>query len=71
MVLQAFIDESGKNDWFVLGGYIASAEAWAAFSKDWEQILPLGIRDKKGFHFTCMRRVGCQKGWKESRLSIE
>ena len=51
MVLQAFIDESGKDDWFVLGGYIASAEAWAAFSKDWEQILPLGIRDKKGFHF--------------------
>jgi hypothetical protein len=49
MVLQAFIDDSQKGDWFVLGGYIATADAWAKFSADWEEILPYsGLLTKDG-----------------------
>jgi hypothetical protein len=45
VVLQAYIDESyTANGVFVLGGYIATAEAWAAFSKEWEGLLPLTMR---------------------------
>ncbi len=41
LVLQAFIDESAEKDGvFVLGGYIASAEAWARFSDIWGRMLP-------------------------------
>jgi len=37
----AFIDESGGPDKpsFVLGGYIAKTEEWAAFSDDWQAVL--------------------------------
>jgi hypothetical protein len=53
MVLQAFIDESyGDTGVLVLGGYIASAESWAHFSKEWEEMLPYGTRDKDArYHF--------------------
>jgi hypothetical protein len=54
MVLQfqAFVDESISSEEFVLGGYIAPAAVWAQFSRDWEEILPLGIKDKNGaFYF--------------------
>jgi hypothetical protein len=53
MVLQAFIDDSYAPDGtFVLGGHIASAETWAKFSRDWEEMLPFGIRRGDGrFHF--------------------
>lgn len=40
MVLQAYIDDSQKDGWFVLAGHIATTEAWAAFSRDWENLLP-------------------------------
>jgi len=52
--LQAFIDDSYRKDGvFVLAGYVASAEAWAKFAKDWEQLLPLfGRRKRNGkYHF--------------------
>jgi Protein of unknown function (DUF3800) len=40
MVTQAFVDESiDDNGTLVLGGYIASADKWEKFSKDWEQLL--------------------------------
>lgn len=49
---EAFIDDSYSTDEFVLAGHIAPAEAWAAFSKEWEELLPLGTRTKNGkFHF--------------------
>lgn len=53
MVFQAFIDDSrDPAGTFVLAGHIASAEAWVAFSKDWEEMLPYGTRSKSGdFHF--------------------
>jgi hypothetical protein len=42
VVFQAYIDDSVTNNGtFVLGGYIASVESWAAFSKAWEPLLPL------------------------------
>ena len=61
MVLQAFIDDSAApNGTFVLGGYVASAEAWTNFTKEWEEILHFGVRGKDGthhFHMTEMARL--------------
>jgi hypothetical protein len=49
MVLQAAIDDSyTEGGVFVLGGYIASAEAWANFSKEWELLLPTANRGPRG-----------------------
>lgn len=41
--LVAYIDDSRDphGGAFVLGGHIASVETWAAFSRDWEELLPL------------------------------
>jgi hypothetical protein len=46
---QAFVDESesaGRE--MVLAGHIATAEAWAAFSKDWGNMLQYGGRKADG-----------------------
>ena len=46
------MDESEDPDGtFVLGGYVASAEKWAEFSKEWEEMLPNGVLDKHGYYF--------------------
>jgi hypothetical protein len=45
---QGFIDDSYSKDEFVLGGHIATAESWAQFSKDWDELLPFATRDKNG-----------------------
>jgi hypothetical protein len=61
VILQAFIDDSyRKEGLFVLGGYIASAEAWAAFSNEWETALPsFGTRKKNGkYHFKMSEMAG-------------
>lgn len=53
MTLQAYIDESSdeKGD-FVLAGCISDAESWAAFTKEWEEVLKYGILNKHGrYHF--------------------
>jgi hypothetical protein len=50
---QAFVDDSytPKGE-FVLGGHIATAEHWAAFSKEWEDLLPLGtLSNENAYHF--------------------
>jgi hypothetical protein len=64
-VLQAFIDDSrSKGGIFVLGGAIASAEAWAKFSADWEEILPLAPLDEKlerNFGFYDILRAGDER----------
>ena len=43
LVFQAYIDDSGDKDEaakvFVLAGYIAPAENWAAFSDEWQELL--------------------------------
>lgn len=53
LVLQAYIDDSYNQDGvFVLGGHIASAEAWARFSGEWEKMRPFGTLDKNNeYHF--------------------
>jgi hypothetical protein len=49
VVFEAYMDDSvTEGGTFVLGGYIASAEAWAEFSKEWEALLPLATRSKTG-----------------------
>jgi len=49
MVFQACIDDSAAKDGtFVLGGHIATAENWAKFSADWEQLLPLARMNRDG-----------------------
>jgi hypothetical protein len=48
-MVQVFIDDSYRKDGvFVLAG-AASAEKWASFSRQWEELLPVyGVRNKKG-----------------------
>ena len=49
VVLEAYVDDSvTEGRTFVLGGYVASASAWAEFSKEWEALLPLATRSKRG-----------------------
>jgi hypothetical protein len=50
---QAFIDDSSTpGGEFVLAGYIAPAQAWAQFAKEWEQLLPSGTIAENGkYHF--------------------
>jgi hypothetical protein len=46
---QAFVDDSAKSDGaFCLAGYVAPAEAWANFAKEWKELLPYGTRDSSG-----------------------
>ena len=64
MVLQAFVDESDSGGIFVLGGAIASAESWVAFSRDWEELLPLaplGADMKRNFKFSEMMGAGAER----------
>lgn len=62
MVLQAFIDDSYEPEAgaYVLAGYVASAERWAAFSREWELALPKwGRLNEKGrFHFKMSEMSG-------------
>jgi hypothetical protein len=47
VIFRAFIDDSYTADGtFVLAGYIASVEAWADFSKEWEKLLPTALRNR-------------------------
>lgn len=49
MTLQAVIDDSSEPDGvYVLAGYIASAEAWAEFSREWEELLPFAPLSRSG-----------------------
>jgi hypothetical protein len=49
MNLQAVIDDSSDPaEAYVLAGYIASAEAWAEFSREWEELLPLVPLSRSG-----------------------
>lgn len=45
---QAFMDESQSSEEFVLAGYVATAETWAKFALDWEQLLRFGTIAKNG-----------------------
>lgn len=46
--LQAFLDESEDNAIFTLAGYVASVDGWLSFTKEWEELLPLGVLNRKG-----------------------
>jgi hypothetical protein len=42
MVLQAYIDDSGNDPSqyaFILAGFVAPAETWAAFCDEWQTLL--------------------------------
>lgn len=43
VVLQCYVDGSGtgNHDLFVMAGYVASAQAWANFSREWQQRLDM------------------------------
>ena len=54
MIWQAYIDDSWKpNGTFVLAGYIATAENWAHFAKEWDALLPSGgtLAKSGRYHF--------------------
>lgn len=67
MVLQAYIDESVDPDGtFVLAGYVASAEQWAAFSAAWEALLPhcpLSRRGNRRFKMVEMAQTSERMAW--------
>jgi hypothetical protein len=69
---QAFIDGSARppDGDFVLGGYIAPAETWAQFSKDWKELLPrFGTRAKNGkFHFKMSEMARSPGGLERAKL---
>ena len=45
LMLQAYIDDSGVGGpLLVLAGYIATAPAWAEFSRDWQELLDMRPR---------------------------
>ncbi len=71
MVLQAYIDESFDKDEsvFVLGGYIAPVDTWAAFARDWEEILPYaGLKDEsEQFYFKMSDLAARDKGIEKSQ----
>lgn len=61
MMLQAYIDESASNDAvFVIAGYVATAEAWAKFSKEWEELLPFATADDEGHQRFKMSEMAAQ-----------
>jgi hypothetical protein len=70
---QAFIDDSKgePNGDFALGGYIATAEVWAQFSKDWEELLPHGTRAKNGKFRFKMKEMTSQSGMERVRHFYE
>jgi hypothetical protein len=41
-------DSRSKNGTFILAGYIAHTEHWAAFEEEWRELLPLCPRNSKG-----------------------
>ena len=46
MVVQAYIDDSYKSGGVhVLAGYLATAEAWSGFAREWEELLPRATRN--------------------------
>ena len=51
VVFQAFVDESGDADRFVLAGYISPTAKWVQFAAEWEHLLPYGILGPNGYHF--------------------
>ena len=49
MVIQAYLDDSySENGVHVLAGYMARANSWALFAREWEQLLPLSYRGNSG-----------------------
>jgi hypothetical protein len=69
MAVQAFLDDSGnvgQHKWFVLAGWMATVEQWAAFSEDWQRCLDSNPRIA---HFKLNEAVSCEKGefrhWRE------
>lgn len=70
MVLQAYIDDSrdDASGTFVLAGYVASVEQWAAFSRDWAKLLPLAGKNKKGEHRFKMSQMAWHNKMKEVSL---
>jgi hypothetical protein len=62
---QAFIDDSARRPAgdIVLAGHIATAEAWAHFAKEWEELLPLATLAKNGkYHFKMSEMARSERG---------
>ena len=69
MVLQAFIDDSGNDPnahSFMLAGFVAPSQNWAAFSNDWQALLdrPPGAAYLKTAHaYALQEQFHMTKGW--------
>ena len=52
MIWQGFFDESEKDGWFVLSGYLSTAAKWAHFTAEWAKLAKrFGRFDAKGRHY--------------------
>lgn len=63
MVLQAYIDDSRSDDGtMVLAGFVSTTEKWAAFSTEWRNMLPYGVKapdtGKNRYHFKMSEMAG-------------
>jgi hypothetical protein len=65
-MLQAYIDESEKNDVFVMAGWISEAERWAHFSDDWQKVL-----DSRSPHYKVIHEFKASEMRKSSKCDME
>jgi len=69
MVLQAFIDDTGNDPSqyaFLLGGFVASSDAWARFSDEWQVLLdrtPGATYLKTAHAYSRQEEFHYKKGW--------
>ncbi len=58
MTIYVYIDESIENDGvFVMAGYIADEKNWEDFSKEWEEMLPYGMKNQDGNYYFKMSHM--------------
>jgi hypothetical protein len=66
-VLQVFIDDSRENPVYLLAGYLAPSEQWAAFSDEWRRVLEIHPRLA---YFKMKEAFACRgqfEGWSAER----
>ena len=74
LTYQAFIDDSYTHGGeFVLAGHVATAENWAKFAAEWENLLPSGTLGKIGYHFKMALARGSRsragrRSWRATRF---
>lgn len=62
VIWQAYFDESERDGSFGFGGYLATAEAWAKFAREWNELLPrFGRINRNGQYYFHMAEVEAKR----------